>query len=594
MHATKPFATLALVANIFITINSPGMAQQSDDRSADPVMLENGNPHERSLSGGESHNYQVQLKSGEFLKAVVDQRGIDVVVKVYAPTGEKVYEIDSPNGSEGPEPIVLEPSGTGSYRIEVQALEPAAPQGRYQIAIEELLSVTQNSERKARERVRRDAITAWLRQNAIPLRSVTAGSGFADLQPLRTILKDVRLVGLGEATHGTREFFQFKHRMVEFLVREMGFRVFAIEASQAGCHNINEYVMGRTDDGASALDGQGFWTWNTEEVRDMLDWMRGYNASVSDDKKVKFVGYDLQVNSRARDVVLVYLRKVAPERAAGYEALPPPVGIDRQNMDTTLEGLVEAASGEQKTEETVARLADIRTRYNELLGFLLLNEGRLVRQSSSTEFSDALQHARLIAQYLESYAGESDRSFESRDDFMAENIVRLLQNEPPGTRMIVWAHNGHISTGDNGGAYRYMGWHLRRAFGQAYYALGFSFNKGSFQSRNADPKAETPFALTRFTVGTAAEASIDWQLAQVGIDNFLIDFRTTRKTAVIDEWTTTPTRARSVGSMYFAPAETQYYVPTTIAQEFDGLVFFDTVTRARPNPSVKNVAVERE
>ena len=84
-------------------------------------------------------------------------------------------------------------------------------------------------------------IAKWIADNAIPVKSFEAGHGFEDLQPLKKILKDVQIVGLGEATHGTREFFQFKHRMLEFLVKEMGFTVFAIEASYPECFNINNY-----------------------------------------------------------------------------------------------------------------------------------------------------------------------------------------------------------------------------------------------------------------------------------------------------------------------------------------------------------------
>ena len=75
------------------------------------------------------------------------------------------------------------------------------------------------------------AVRAWIRNHAIALTTVEAGNGFADLQPLRQIVGDARIVALGEATHGTREFFQLKHRLLEFLVSEMDFNIFAIEAS---------------------------------------------------------------------------------------------------------------------------------------------------------------------------------------------------------------------------------------------------------------------------------------------------------------------------------------------------------------------------
>src|SRR5262245_17273066 len=94
------------------------------------------------------------------------------------------------------------------------------------------------------ERKSDEIVIEWLKKNAVSIKSVEAGNGFADLQPLKRILADTRVVGLGEATHGTREFFQFKHRMVEFLVREMNFNVFAIEANYSGCLKVNDYVTG--------------------------------------------------------------------------------------------------------------------------------------------------------------------------------------------------------------------------------------------------------------------------------------------------------------------------------------------------------------
>ncbi|HHY16748.1 MAG TPA: erythromycin esterase family protein, partial [Firmicutes bacterium] len=122
-------------------------------------------------------------------------------------------------------------------------------------------------------------ITAWFKEKAIPLNSVEPHSGFDDLQPLKEVLKGVRILGLGEATHGTREFFRFKHRMVEFLVEEMGFRVFTIEAGYPSCLNINDYVLYGKGDPAAALAGQGYWCWDTEEVLEMINWMRKYKLA---------------------------------------------------------------------------------------------------------------------------------------------------------------------------------------------------------------------------------------------------------------------------------------------------------------------------
>jgi erythromycin esterase len=132
------------------------------------------------------------------------------------------------------------------------------------------------------------AILAWLRQNAIPLQHIAAGHGFSDLQPLKEILADARVVGLGETTHGTREFFPIKHRLLEFLVTEMAFTAFVIEASYAACQPINEYVLHGRGDRATVLTGQGYIPWDTEEFSEMLAWLRVYNQGVPDKKKVSF------------------------------------------------------------------------------------------------------------------------------------------------------------------------------------------------------------------------------------------------------------------------------------------------------------------
>jgi erythromycin esterase len=167
----------------------------------------------------------------------------------------------------------------------VSPLEEVSQQGKYEIRINELLSADAYVKRLAENKAKQQAVITRLKENAIGVKTVEAGNGFQDLQPLKQVFKDVRYVGLGEETHGTREFFQFKHRMLEFLVKEMGFRVFAIEASYSACENINDYIMGKTDDGTKALDSQGFWTWNTEEVRAMIDWLRTYNATVTAERR---------------------------------------------------------------------------------------------------------------------------------------------------------------------------------------------------------------------------------------------------------------------------------------------------------------------
>lgn len=541
----------------------------------------------REIGPNETHSYQFQATAGYRISGAVEQRGVDLVVTLYSPSGKSLSTIDSPNGDQGDEPFSILADTSGLYKIEVKTLDQSAKPGKYAARLIEVLS-PEAIQAERREFAQRAAgIASWIKSSAIPLRTVVAGGSTTDLQPLKKTFQNVRLVGLGEATHGTREFFQAKHRLVEFLVKEMGFRIFAIEASQAASEVINDYVMGKTSDGAAALAGQGFWTWDTEEVRDMLNWMRSYNASVPADRKVRFAGYDLQANQRSGELLTRYLEKYAPEWGTRIKSLPPPTRT-RMIDSTSMENLSRIATEGPQDRRADAKLRFDQTRaaYFELLGFLTLNELDLIRRSSASEFSSALRYARLITQLLEAYApdGRSSR----RDELMADNIIRILNEAPPNTRIVLWAHNGHIERNEPTGSWSSMGNILASVYSDAYYALGFAFNQGSFQARSLKPDAG--MALTSFTVGPSSERSFDWQLAQAGIPLFIIDFRKKPADRVTADWLSGLHSTRSIGAVFMNDDR-----PATIspARQFDGILFVDRTTRARPNPGVPNVAKEK-
>lgn len=158
------------------------------------------------------------------------------------------------------------------------------------------------------------SVTDWIRANAVVLTTPEAGHGFQDLQPLKKMIGDARIASLGEATHGSREFFQMKHRMMEFLATEMGFTIFSIEANMPEAYRVNDYVVNGTGDPAQLLRGMYFWTWDTEEVLDMIKWMRTFNQSGRG--HVEFTGFDMQTPTVAAQIV----HEFAVRYDSGYAA----------------------------------------------------------------------------------------------------------------------------------------------------------------------------------------------------------------------------------------------------------------------------------
>jgi erythromycin esterase-like protein len=154
------------------------------------------------------------------------------------------------------------------------------------------------------------APTDWIRAHAIPLQTVEAGHGFDDLQPLARVVGDARIVALGEATHGTREFFQLKHRLIEFLASQKGFTIFSIEANMPEAYRLNDFVLNGNGDPKQLLKGMYFWTWDTEEVLAMILWMREFNRSGKG--RIEFTGFDMQTPNVSMDIVRGFVKEHDP------------------------------------------------------------------------------------------------------------------------------------------------------------------------------------------------------------------------------------------------------------------------------------------
>ena len=419
-----------------------------------------------------------------------------------------------------------------------------------------------------------DEITKWFASHAIALKSVEDKESFEQLKSLKEVLRGVRIVGLGEETHGTHEFFQLKRRLIEYLVKEAGFTVFAMELSYAASLDINEYVLNGKGDRDKALAKQGTWAWDTQEVSELLEWLRQYNSSVPAEKKVRFVGIDIHNNNAAVQLVASYLTKVAPERLEVFNKATQSFLSD----DTGRQHL------EYPAQVSLADRTQNLATLSELLGFLYVNQTRFTQQTSATDFAQAFNDATVLAEFADTYrrprinnANPLNSSGYARDLYMAQNVIRTINAEKPGTRIILWAHNDHI------GKYKgSMGTYLQEAYGTGYYALGLSFNQGAFQAREM-AKDVTIGALKEFTVGAAPEGSIEWYLNRTGIKNFIVDLRNTPKTEPIEQWLTSTHRMRSIGLGFYGDRES--FLRLNVQQTFDGLAFIETTTRARPNPT---------
>ncbi|HKP50208.1 MAG TPA: erythromycin esterase family protein [Gemmatimonadales bacterium] len=316
----------------------------------------------------------------------------------------------------------------------------------------------------------------WLAHHSTVLRTVDApkpgaAPDFSDLKPFGDIVGDARVVALGESTHGSSEFFRLKHRLVQYLVREHNFRLFAIEDQQLGMERVNAYVLGGPGTVEDAMRGM-FGVWSTTEVRDLIVWMRSYNQQHGDDP-VEFIGFDMQNPSLPIDSLLAFSRRFEPLLASTLEAL----------LNDYREAWRKSSYPQYTAPESVhhrwADGAEAAWRLVEARRGAWLARAESPAESLSVEW--AVQNARVIGQ-----AGRFIFNNQpDRDSAMAANLAWRLELSGRDRRAIVWAHDSHISKGrattaEGNYFVSSMGMYLDRRFGEAYRSFGILSSGGAY------------------------------------------------------------------------------------------------------------------
>ena len=390
-------------------------------------------------------------------------------------------------------------------------------------------------------------VSEWIRGNAIRISTPVAGNGFEDMQPLAKVVGNARIVALGEATHGTREFFQLKHRILEFLVTQMGFSILSIEANMPEAYRLNDFVLKGEGEPAKLIKGMYVWLWDTQEVLDMVLWMREYNKSAKG--RVQFTGFDMQTPTAAGEIVRDFVAKTDAEYVPALARASEMVLASR-NMEA-----VDRKNVAAEWVKVVAHLESLRPR-------------------PGVEW--AIQNARIVLQCMQMAAKlpTPEAAMAARDASMAANVKWIL-DQSPDAKIVLWAHNFHVMTGPGNS----MGTALRKIYGDKMVVFGFAFNQGSFQAMSSNGRREN------FTVRPAPAGSLDATLAASGIPLFALDLRAPASRPVA-EWLGAkhPTRNIFAGFSENVPGSNMF--DQVVTERYDGLLFVEKTTAARPNKPV--------
>ena len=407
------------------------------------------------------------------------------------------------------------------------------------------------------------SVVEWIRSAAIPLAGVEPRQGCRDLERLRPIIGDARIVSLGEATHGTREFFKLKHRLLEFCVAELGFTMLGIEAPFPESLAVNAYVLDGIGNAADALAGMRYWTWDTEEVLDLIEWMRWWNER--NRRKVKFYGFVMASPTVAALGLIDFLARVAPELAAQCKVALAPLTSDF-------------------TTDLFAELSDVRRAtvfacIAKVLACFAQQRPHWVATTSALDWHLGRLHA-IVLDRSARFAAEPGSA--RHDRAMAENVRALLEAEGPDAKAVLWSHNAHAARVADPDGDHSMGKTLDDMVGRAQVVVGFSFDRGAFQARDYPSGV-----LTGHRVTAAVPDSFDSVLAQAGLPLFALDLANAPRDGVVGAWLASEMPMRSIGGIYGLPKDNKlavtYTDTITPRQHFDAVVFVAETTAARPN-----------
>ena len=400
----------------------------------------------------------------------------------------------------------------------------------------------------------RAELLAWIREHAIPLQSALPTDNNDDLLPLKEMIGDARIVALGEATHGTSEFFTIKHRIVKFLAEEMDFTIFSIEANMPEAYRLNEFVLTGEGDPRELLDGMYFWTWNTQEVLDMILWMREYNASGRG--VMQFMGFDMQTPT----VAIEEVRAFVAEHDPGY--------LDTLNK--TYDAVTKARSDSREVRprgiEEIKAVRDVWRSGAERIFSYLKERQSTYEDASASEVAWAIQNARIIVQGMKKeLSGERG----IRDSSMADNVEWIVEQNP-GAKVILWAHNAHVAEALPPHNYTVaMGDALVSRFGEDYLSVGFSFYSGQYTAvrRGKGLGAQMTEPARAGSIGSVFHA--------LNLPLFMLDLRTAKEDARAS-WLVRPHNMRELGAL--AVDDGQTYHLTVLTDRYDAVIFVDQMT----------------
>lgn len=406
---------------------------------------------------------------------------------------------------------------------------------------------------------KKNLLNDWILNNSQNIESLEIAYRQDDLNLLKQIVGKAEVVCLGESRHDIHEQFQLKHRFIKYLVEQMDFTTFALEASLPYSNELNNYILngnGNLDEIMANMPG--WFLWDTQEIKRIFKWLYEYNQKQDIEDKVNFYGIDIVAPNNALNQIFEYLQKVDNSyfNQIKDNSFARNI-IEDSHWPTSLQRYTELSDVEKET---------LANNYNNLYRHIQQNETDYVDKSSKGEYDWI-----LILAYS---ANEANKMFSEEDrikmglirDKAMANITMWIKEK--NKKMIIWAHNVHIAKSEftmnmfPENPIQGMGYILNQELKDKLISIGASFNQGHFQAENR-------------TFDPADENTIDGSLAKFNMDNFILNLKGQVEDKKVQKWLNSENVMRG-----------QEFEMTCIPKKsFDALFFTNTISKVNYNPT---------
>ncbi len=409
-------------------------------------------------------------------------------------------------------------------------------------------------------------LISLINQNAIPIVSSNYSS-------LLDNIGDSRFVLIGEATHGTHEFYQTRIEITQQLIKEKGFMAVAIEGDWPDSHRVHRFIQGRSDDTSiSALDDfQRFprWMWSNTTMPPFLEWLRNYNDSSTNQETIGFYGLDLYSLNASMQAVINYLTKVDPH--AAEQAKNKYACFDHMNVDPQMYAYL---TNSKVKKSCIAEVLNVLYELQHHAFRFTHNRGVMAED----DYFFAEQNARVVKDaesYYRSMFEGHITSWNIRDKHMTDTLNLLADhlehrfNKP--AKIIIWAHNSHV--GD--ARAMEMGWEGELNIGQLIreqhtdsYSIGFSTYDGFVTAAsNWDEPAQQK------EIVPALQGSYEELFHQANYPHFILNLIQNEE---LEHLLKIPRLQRAIGVIYRPETERQsHYYMTQLPYQFDSIIHWD-------------------